>query len=116
MTQKFILLSVLGVLSTQEMVSTSLSSFNIVGSTPFIQTEENIELSFDEEGMLNIKTTVSPIFLVRLFNHDGKKISVKPDTETKLLVLKDKLPSGSSWYVQIKTTDGKSNLRKITKP
>ncbi len=78
--------------------------------------EEVIELSFDKEGKLNVKTAYSNITLVRLFNQDGRKIIVKADGSSKELTLKDKLPSGSSWYVQIKTVDGSSSLRKIKAP
>ena len=80
------------------------------------RTEEVIELSFDKEGKLNVKTAYSNITLVRLFNQDGRKIIVKADGSSKELTLKDKLPSGSSWYVQIKTVDGSSSLRKIKVP
>lgn len=83
-------------------------------SIPYLQ--ETIELHFDKEGNLNVKSAHSVITLVRLFNQDGEKIIIKGDESSKVLKVKNKLLSGSSWYVQIKTADGKSHLKKIKVP
>ncbi len=102
----------------------SVIQFNMSGvslnsclhTASIVQTDESIELTFDKEGKLSVKTSNSMILLVRLFNRDGRKIIVKPEEQSKEVKLKDKLPAGSSWYVQIKTSDGNSSLRKITVP
>jgi hypothetical protein len=80
----------------------------------FILTDK-IELSFDKDGKLNVKTE-GTIQMVRLFNQIGTKFSFKPTIENcKEMKLPDTLEKGV-WYVQITTGDGEKNLLTVSAP
>ena len=80
-----------------------------------IPANEKIELTFDKEGKLNVKTE-DPIQMVRLFNQVGTKFSFKPTVENcKEMKLPDTLEKGV-WYVQITSGNGEKNLLTVSAP